>query len=372
MSVRYEAYRPARILNIHKHSDSWFWDKYSAHPYLGCQHGCEYCYNREKKYCPYENPEDYARIVRTKENAAEKLRQELSKVPKDIVAVGDYQPVEAKTKLSRKMLQVCLDLEFPVFILEKSDLVLRDIDLIEKINETTWVCVAFSIITTKDNEVRRLFEPRAPPVSRRFKAIKRFSSRGILSGVVFMPILPFIYDNDENLEAVVRTTAENGGKFVLAGSLTLASSQKEWYYCTLRERFPELIPEYGKLYAGGYSPNRQYAGEIGKKIADLCQRFGIKDRIPRYIPKGSFAVNKRISEKLHNKAYRLELDCAPKYQVWAYRKAAWILDELKESVTDIYAREGTKGLKSLRGIGEKLSKEIERELVDTPEVSDCP
>jgi len=268
------------------------------------------------------------------------------------------------------MLEVCLDLEFPVFTLEKSDLVLRDIDLIEKINEKTWVCVAFSIITTKDDEVRRLFEPRAPPVSRRFEAIKRFASRGILSGVAFMPILPFIYDNDENLEAVVRTTAESGGKFVLASSLTLASTQKEWYYSALGKRFPELIPKYEKLYGGDYSPNCRYVGEIGQKITDLCQRYGIKDRIPRYIPNGSLVVNKRISEKLHNKAYRLELDCAPMYHVWAYRKAAWILDELNESVADIYAREGTKGLKSLRGVGEKLAKEIERELLEIDGISD--
>jgi len=365
MSVQYRVYKPAKILNIHKHVDPWFWNKYSAHPYLGCEHGCEYCYNREKKYCPYDRPEDYSSIVTIKENATEKLRAELSKVPKDVVAVGDYQPIEAKTKLSRKMLHVCLDLEFPIFILEKSDLVLRDIDLIEKINEKSWACVTFSIITTEDDEIRRLFEPKAPPVSRRFKALKELSSKGILSGVAFMPILPFIYDNDDNLEAVVKATAENGGKFVLAGGLTLASPQKEWYYAVLDKRFPELIPKYEKLYAGNYGPDCTYAGEIGKKVTSLCQKFGIKDRMPRHIPKGKLAINKQISERLHNKAYRLDLDCAQKYKIWAYRKAAWTIDELQESISDIYVQKGRQGLEGIKSIGKSLSKEIELELKES-------
>ncbi len=364
MSVQYQTYKPKKILNVHKHADSWFWDKYSAHPYLGCEYGCEYCYNRERKYNPYGRPEDYSRIVRIKENAAERLRKELSKVPKDVITVGDYQPIEAKTRLSRQMLQVCLDLAFPVFILERSVLVLRDMDLIEKINEKAWACVCFSIITAKDDEVLRLFEPRAPPVSSRFKALKRFSDRGIVTGVAFMPILPFIYDGDENLEAVVRATAENGGKFVLAGGLTLASPQKEWYYAALGKRFPELIAKYESLYAGNYGPPCQYFGEIGKKVARLCQQYGIKDRMPRYVSEGRLAINRRVAEGLHNRAYRLELDCSSQYEMWAYRRAAWTLDELKESVAEIYVQRGRKGLEALQGVGKSLAKEIEQGLVE--------
>jgi len=327
-------------------------------------YGCEYCYNRERKYNPYDQPEDYSRIIRVKENAAERLRKELSKVPRDVITVGDYQPIEAKTRLSRQMLQVCLDLEFPVFLLEKSVLVLRDMDLIEKINEKTWACVCFSIITAKDDEVLRLFEPRAPPVSSRFKALRRFSDRGVMAGVAFMPILPFIYDDDENLEAMVRATAENGGKFILAGSLTLASPQKEWYYAALGKRFPELIAKYESLYAGKYGPPCQYFGEIGKKVARLCQQYGIKDRMPRYVPEGRLALNRRIAERLHNRAYRLELDCALQFKVWAYRRAAWTLDELKESVTEIYTQGGRKGLEALKGVGKSLAKEIEQEIME--------
>ncbi len=362
MGVQYTAYKPKKILNVHKHADSWFWDKYSAHPYVGCEYGCEYCYNRESKYCPFDKPEDYSKIVKIKENAPELLKKELSRVPKDVVIVGDYQPIEEKAKLSRKMLQVCLDLEFPVSILEKSPLVLRDIDLIEKINEKSWASVTFSIITTKDNETREYFEPKAPPVSSRFKALKEFSDRGILSGVAFMPILPFVYDDDNNLEAVVKATVEHGGKFVLAGGLTLATSQKEWYYKVLSKRFPELIPKYQKLYGDNYGPECGYAGEIGKKVNSLCRKYGIKDRMPRYVPEGNLAVNKRISEELQNQVYHMELDCVSKYRIWAYRKAAWTLEELPESVAEIYARKGRLGLENLKDIGKSLANEIEQQL----------
>jgi len=363
MPVTYLAKRVSRVLNVHRHADPWFWTRYSAHPYLGCEHGCEYCYNRERRYCPYDRPEDYSQVITVKENAAERLRRELSRVPRDVVAVGDYQPIEAKTMLSRRMLEVCLDLGFPVFLLEKSALVTRDINLIARIHERAWACACFSIITTRDDGVRGLFEPGAPPVSRRFEALRQFSDRGIPTGVALMPILPFIYDGDENLEAVVRATAENGGRFVLAGGLTLASPQKEWYYRALEKRFPELIPRYEGLYAGGYGPPCRYAGEIGKKVALLCQRFGILDRMPRYVPGGDLAVNRRISERLHDRAYRMELDCAQKYRILAYRKAAWTLDDLQQSVAQIYAQGGRGGLEALPGVGKSLSRVIEQELL---------
>ncbi|MCW4016921.1 MAG: radical SAM protein [Candidatus Bathyarchaeota archaeon] len=359
MQVQHVAYKAKKILNTHKHADSWFWDKYSAHPYIGCEHGCEYCYSREKKYSRYENPNDFSKIIKIKENAPELLRKKLAKVPKDIIIVGDYQPVEEKTELSRKMLQVCLDYKFPVSLLEKSPLILRDIDLIEQINTQSWASVTFSIITTKDDKTKNLFEPKTPSTSSRFSAIKKFSNKGILAGVAFMPILPFIYDDDDNLEAVVKATAEHGGKFVLAGGLTLASTQKEHYMKLLAEHFPELIPKYQRLYGDNYGPECSYSGELGKKVSRLCKKYGLMDRMPRYVPNGPLAINKQVSEKLQNKLYRMELDCTSQYKIWAYRKAAWTLEELTESVSEIYAQKGRNGLESLKDVGKSLATEIE-------------
>ena len=127
------SYKTRTILNKHKRPDHWFWTHYTAYPYIGCQHGCEFCYCREKKYAPYEAIEDFPYVIKVKENAPILLRKALNKVSKGMIAVGDYQPAEKKFKISRKMLEVCLELDFPVFILERSPLVLRDLDLIRKI-----------------------------------------------------------------------------------------------------------------------------------------------------------------------------------------------------------------------------------------------
>ncbi|MGQ9718750.1 MAG: radical SAM protein [Nitrososphaerales archaeon] len=203
-NAEYKTHRPERILNVYKHCDGgWFWSKYSAHPYIGCEYGCLYCYEWDRKYNPYDDPEDFDRIVQVKKNTLGLLRKELVKKPIDLIAIGDWQPAEAKYRLSRGMLEVVLDLGFPVFINEKSPLVLRDLDLIKKINNKAYANIGFSIMTTKDDRMRMIFEPKAPTVRSRFDAMASFAKEGLSTGTVFMPILPYIYDDDENLEAVM-------------------------------------------------------------------------------------------------------------------------------------------------------------------------
>ncbi len=144
-------YRPKTILNKHKRPDHWFWTRYTAYPYKGCQHGCLFCYCREKKYAPHDDPNDFAYRIMVKENAPDLLRQTLSRAPAGQVGTGDYQPVERKFGLSRQMLEVCRDLGFPVLVLERSPLVLRDLDLLKDIAERATAMVMFSIISTPDS-----------------------------------------------------------------------------------------------------------------------------------------------------------------------------------------------------------------------------
>ncbi len=97
MTTIIKHYRAKKIINVHKHADGWFWDKYSAHPYKGCEHACEYCYTREEKYYPYKDPADFSRVIRIKDNANKLLRnQELPRLEKDIIVTGDYQPIKGK------------------------------------------------------------------------------------------------------------------------------------------------------------------------------------------------------------------------------------------------------------------------------------
>jgi DNA repair photolyase len=144
--VEFIPYRPKTVLNKNKRADHWFWSRYSAYPYVGCQHGCLFCYCREKKYCPYDDPLDFSRVIKVKENAPELVRRGLSHAPVDVVSTGDYQPLERKFMISRKILEVCHDLGFPVFILERSPLILRDLDLLQDIQQRARALTACSPI----------------------------------------------------------------------------------------------------------------------------------------------------------------------------------------------------------------------------------
>lgn len=356
-------YRPKTILNKHRRADHWFWTRYSAYPYIGCQHGCEFCYSRGQKFSPYDDPNDFAYVIKVKENAPDLLSRALSRAEVDLVFTGDYQPAEKKFGISRQMLEVCRDLGFPVFVLERSPLVLRDIDLLQEINARAPSVVAFSIISTPDspnhtrvNQMERL----APSSGKRFAAMEAFARAGILTGTCFMPILPGLCDDDANLEAVIRWTADHGGKFVLAGSLTLADQQKNFFFEVLRERFPDLLSLYQRCYPPeSYAPQDYSWPKIALRIRELCANYGIRDRIPRpVIPGDKHALNKRVVERLAEKVYDMEIHQEPANRIWAYRKAAWAIEDLKQDLRLIYQAMGLKGLQNIPDVGPLLGEKI--------------
>ena len=138
----YKKYEARTILNIHKHVDGgWFWSKYSANPYIGCEWGCQYCYARDKKYNPHKPERDqsinnfkdpFSEYIKIKVNAPELLMKSLKDKPQDIIYLDSYIPIDLKYQYARKMLEICLELKFPVFINEKSSLILRDLDILKK------------------------------------------------------------------------------------------------------------------------------------------------------------------------------------------------------------------------------------------------
>lgn len=360
-------YRPKTILNKGKRADHWFWCRYSAYPYIGCQHSCIFCYCREKRYCPFDDVNDFGYVIKVKENAPELLRKALSRLPVDVIATGDYQAAEKKFEVSRRILEVCLGLGFPVSVLERSPLVLRDLDLLKEINQRAPSVVFFSMISAPDSptyERVRQMENLAPRMEKRYAAMEQIAKAGILTGISMMPILPGLCDTDENLEATIRCTANHGGKFVIAGGLTLADQQRDYFFGVLRDRFPDLLPLYERMYP---HPTTSYGGvrsgdphAMGRRIRELCRQYGISDRMPRpIIPGDKRALNKRIVEALANQCYWLELDNAPGQRVWAYRKAAWAVEDLEQDVGLIYRQMGRKGLEGIENIGPRLAEVIE-------------
>ena len=328
----------------------------------GCVH--QYCYCREKKYYPYEDVRDFAYRIQVKENAPDLLRRALGRAPVDVVGTGDYQPAERKFGLSRRMLLVCLELGFPVSVLERSPLVLRDLDLLEEINERARAVMMWSIIYTPDSAHRSTLqemERLAPPPKKRFAAMEQFARADILTGTCMMPILPDLCDTDENLEAVVRWTAEHGGQFVLAGGLTMADQQRDFFFGVLDERFPDLADHYRDLYPeGSYGPARSNWNQIALRVKELCEQYGISDRIPRpIIPGDKRTLNKRVVEALANQLYTMELNGEPSHRIWAYRKAAWAIEDTPQDLGLIYRQMGVKGLESIENVGPRLAAVVE-------------
>ena len=375
----YEVYKTKNILNIQKHCDGgWFWVKYSAYPYTGCEWGCEYCYCRDERYSHYKTQEfedPFSQYIKIKENAPELLRKSLKNKPKDLIYLDNYQPVETKYRYVREMLKVCLELEFPVFINEKSPLLLQDLDILKKINERSYLNVGWSIITTED-KTRRIFEPKAPSIKSRFNAMKKLADNNIMTGTVFIPILPFICDNKKNIEAVIKKTKECGGEYILDGGLTLNGYCGTHFYRVLGRYNPDLVTEYKKLYANPKLLSK-HTFKVHEQVLKYCKKYGIKHYIPRpvsFYPE-ELQINKKIAEILYLEARELQI--SGDYREWAYRKAAWSIDDLKESIEKIYREKGIDGLLQIRGIGKKLASLIEEFLnnlkggENMPKCKDC-
>jgi Helix-hairpin-helix domain len=215
-----------------------------------------------------------------------------------------------------------------------------------------------------DPVLKHVFEPRSPGLKRRLEAMETLAKAGILVGTSLMPILPLVGDDEKHLEDAVRATKDHGGSFVMGGGLTMDSIQAQRTLEAARQLDPALAAGWQKLYnwdAQGkpsYGPPRAYNAKLGLLLRELCARHGLLDRMPRYIAPGPLALNKRIAERLFLKTYDLELEQANDFRIWAFRKAAWTVDELQENIGEVYATQGEAGLRALPGIGKSLSAEI--------------
>jgi len=365
VSLEFQEYRPRRILNIHKHADGpWFWDRYSAHPYIGCRSGCEFCYLRGGRYLGKRDPDSFDTLIQVKLNAAELLRRELARLPPDVVACGDWQqPAEDRYGLSRAMLEVVLELGFPLFVVERSPLLTRDLDLLRQINHSAWVGVFYSI-SNLDQELKLAFEPRSPGLRRRLQAMQQLAQAGILVGTSLMPIIPGVGDDRQHLEQTVQATRDHGGSFVLAGGLTMEGPQAERTLGALERLDPSQLPRWRELYRWepgtkpDYGPPRDYASRLGRTVRELCEKYGLRDRMPRYVPAGPLGINKLLAERLFLRTHDLELEQAATWRIWGYRKAAWTVDDWPEGLDRIYAEGGREALAALPEVGPRLADEL--------------
>ena len=258
--------------------DGWFGANYNMNIYKGCSHGCIYCDSRSECY----QIKDFSR-VRAKADALKTIERNLrSKQKKGVVGTGGmsdpYNPMEKKYELTRGALKLFDRYHFGISSLTKSDLVVRDTDLFLKIARHSPANMMMTI-TAADDQLAQKIEPYASSTSARFKAIKTFSKAGIHTGVLMMPLLPFIEDTFENILGLIHLAKENGADFIYPSfSMTLRSGQREYFYRELDRKFPGLSRKYIDRYGGEYGcPSPDYDRLKERFIAE-CNKLNMTYR----------------------------------------------------------------------------------------------
>ncbi len=268
-----------------KGPDDWFGLYYNMNLYRGCQHQCIYCDSRSECY----QIENFNTEVLVKANAIELLQQELaSKRVVGTIGTGSmndpYMPLEKDVRLTRRALEAIAKAGFPVHAITKSDLVVRDLDMLTDIQEKSYAAVTFTI-TTADDTLSKKLEPGAPVSSRRLAALRDLSQAGLLTGVTLMPVLPFIEDSLENIQRIVSLAVEAGAKYILpAFGMTLRDRQREYYYTKLDQFFPGLRTRYEKAFGDRYSAHSPNTRQLETLFARLCKQYEIATHIPIFIP----------------------------------------------------------------------------------------
>lgn len=274
------------ILSGYNKSGEWFGCNYNMNIYKGCSHGCIYCDSRSDCY-RIENFDQ----VRAKENVIKILDRELSsKRKKGIVGTGSmsdpYNPFEDKHKLTRQSLELLNRYEFGVSIATKSNLIVRDIDVLKRIKRHSPVLVKITV-TSADDGLCKILEPNVAASSKRFEAINKLSDNGIFTGILLMPVLPFIEDSDKNVLEIIRLAKENGARFIYpAFGVTLRQNQRLHFFKKLDEHFKGVSEKYMKEYGFSYVCRSKRAAQLWKLFKATCEKanllYKMEDIIIRY------------------------------------------------------------------------------------------
>ncbi|HZG54983.1 SPL family radical SAM protein [Paenibacillus sp.] len=266
---------------------------WSLNPYRGCAHGCSFCYARAfQPFIGKEPTDEFQNHIILKTNAAEALEAQLSGIarrscirPEDVgnllgpVAVGTatdpYQPIEAKTLLTKSCLRVLAKYRVPTSVTTRSPLVLRDIAELREL-ELTSINIS---INTLDAVTTRRMEPATPHPLQRLRTVEKLAAAGLPVGVFVAPILPYLTDAEDQLDDLFGAAKSHGAAFAMTSLLRLSADVKTWYFRTLEECYPELPALYARLYEGAYVHPR-YGEVIRERIGRVSRRHGLTGNIP--------------------------------------------------------------------------------------------
>lgn len=264
MEYRHATY--SSLLNKITKKDDLFIGDYTLDSYQNCEFGCIYC------------DSNFEKTVYIKSNAPEILEEELCNLKKKgIIIIGSvadpYQNAEKKFKTTRNILKIIQQHDFSCHILTKSNLVLRDIDILSKIDE----CFVTLSLITLDKSISNIFEKDAPSPVIRLQTVKKLSDMEIKTGIAVIPILPYIVEKE--FENIIKQVKRHGAQYLLYKYLELKGDQKSIFIKKLKENYPYIVKKYIELYKDSYIPDNNYISKINYKIETLCNRYKLKNII---------------------------------------------------------------------------------------------
>ncbi len=254
---------------------------WTINPYRGCEFSCRYCYARyTHEFMEMRDSAAFEQKIYVKQHAADLLRRELRRVkPGEVIALGTatdpYQPAERRYEVTRAILEeFARHRGFELGIITKSNLVVRDIELLKEVARNNRLSVSVTV-TTMNVELARLLEPRAPRPDLRMDAVRQLSAAGLRVGVSCCPVLPGITDAPRDLEAVVREAAAAGASHLWAGPLFLKPCSSAVFLPFVERHFPQLVENYRQRYQDSAFLSPAY----GKRLQQLMTRLREKYRL---------------------------------------------------------------------------------------------
>jgi DNA repair photolyase len=251
---------------------------------MGCVHRCTFCYVRAfEQRADRPSDERYGTSIRVKVNIVERLRTELARrswrgEPIAIGAATDpYQPAEGRYKLTRGCIEALRDASNPFHIITRGPMIVRDADVLAAASERADVSVTFSVPTV-DDEVWRTTEPGTAPPRQRLRALRELVDHGIRASVGMAPLLPGLSDHPSSLERVVVAAREAGACGIWANLLYLRPGTREHFLECLARDWPELLPDYERLYAKGAYLSQTASRPAKEAICRLAKEHAVRDR----------------------------------------------------------------------------------------------
>lgn len=256
---------------------------WTINPYRGCEFACRYCYARyTHEFMEMRDGLDFERKIYVKQQAASLLRHDLRRVkPEEAIALGTatdpYQPAERRYEVTRGILQeFSCHRGFELGIVTKSNLIVRDLDVLQEVARTNQLSVHVTI-TTLNVDLARILEPRAPRPDLRLDAVRALSQAGLRVGVSCSPVVPGITDSPKDLESVISAAAEAGADYVFANPLFLKPCSAAVFLPFLEQNFPQLAENYRQRYHDRAFLAPAYA----KRLSELVRRLREKYKISR-------------------------------------------------------------------------------------------